>query len=160
MVIYTTPFSTKTRKNVMHFGDLKKNSKQVYENETAIVSMQTLTFCTNGDVMRITCSVYRYVCVSLQSDIASYWPGIHNTAFLIVERNGFDLFKNVSIFSALLLCKLPNISRFCLVFALLCYWCALYKFTVLVHYMYLIALTVLCKSHLLSLIYIGQATFQ
>ncbi len=83
---------------------------------------------------RITCSVYRYVCVSLQIDIASYWPGMHNTAFLVVERNRFDLFKNVSIFSTLLLCKLPKMSRFwhCYVIDVL--------FTVLILYMYLIAL--------------------
>ncbi len=38
--------------------------------------------------MCITCSVWKYVCrqvnLSLQSDIANYWPGMHSTAFLVV----------------------------------------------------------------------------
>lgn len=39
----------------------------------------------NGDDMRmsITFSVYRRI-VCLQSDISNYWPGMLNTAFLIV----------------------------------------------------------------------------
>lgn len=84
--------------------------------------------CKNGDVvhMHITCSVNRnaYVhrCVLfLQSDVATYWPGMHNAALLVVFADLFEqgsfwqrcrlyakLFKmqrKNTIFSISLLCK-------------------------------------------------------
>ncbi len=40
-----------------------------------------MQMCENGDIMH----VLRYVCcVSLQNDIAIYWSGMHNAAFLVV----------------------------------------------------------------------------
>lgn len=67
----------------------------VFENNTVTVSAYTTKWqiCENSNVIRrhITCSVYRYACVcrripsvSLQCAIAIYWPGMNNTAFLVV----------------------------------------------------------------------------
>ncbi len=39
--------------------------------------------------MRITCSVYRYV--RRQSNIDNYWPGMNNTAFLVVFMDLYEL---------------------------------------------------------------------
>jgi len=68
---------------------------QVFENNTVIISAYTTKrqICKNSNVIRrhITCSVYRYAyvrshitSVSLQCVIATYWPGMNNTVFLVI----------------------------------------------------------------------------
>ncbi len=59
----------------------------VFENDTIIVYLCTyhicvkMQICENADIMH----VLWYVCsVSLQNDIAIYWSGMHNAAFLVV----------------------------------------------------------------------------